>query len=134
MNQILSAAPCPESARHGRWGAEYWWKRSADDAPSKPDPDVLALCRAFSTTYARAKMLKALSYGLPVETATLLWCIGKSRNTAHGAINEESRHIKTRINGFQLVAVSHRRVALTYRIDCIETLALIRAAMAGGAL
>jgi len=132
MSAAPMTGPCPEAAAHGRWGAEYWWKRSADEAPAKPDADVLAICRTFSTTYARAKMLKALSYGLPVETATLLWCLGVSEHAGSGVIIEEARHIKLRIKGFQLVAVYHHRTAFSYRIDCAETLASIRAAMTGG--
>lgn len=51
------------------------------ETPAKPDPDVIALCSVFFIEYDRARVLKALSYGMPCDTELLAWAAGVSSNT-----------------------------------------------------
>lgn len=51
-------------------------RRATAVPPPKPDPDVQRLATAYGLTYGRAKFLKALSFGLPVDYDLAVWCLG----------------------------------------------------------
>jgi len=50
-------------------------RRATAVIPHKADPDVLRLMTAFQQIYGRAKFLKALSFGLPVDQDIMAWCM-----------------------------------------------------------
>jgi hypothetical protein len=52
-----------------------WDRQHAASVPVKPDPDVFRLMAAFRTSYGKAKLLKALSFGLPVDQDIMAWCM-----------------------------------------------------------
>ena len=76
--------------------AQYarWAKERPLTLPAKPDPDVIRIAAYFKTTYAKAKALKALSYGLAVDEATLDWCLDHTDRgrTASSVMSELRRY------------------------------------------
>lgn len=81
-------------------------KRWTLDIPSKPDPDVLRLSGAYFLPYGRAKMLKALSYGLFVDWDVLAWCysrpLPKNDIDRKVEISHQIQHIKNALNTDQI--------------------------------
>ena len=51
-------------------------RRATAVPPPKPDPDVQRLAAGLRLSYGNAKLLKALSFGVPVTDDLALWCLG----------------------------------------------------------
>ena len=100
-----------------------WQTRRTLDIPHKPDPDVLRLSRTFDLAYGKAKMLKALSYGIHVDEAFLIWCSGN--RISHNTLRNYVYKIR-RATGFAITCDTKRG----YVIHSEEALNAIRKAMA----
>jgi hypothetical protein len=103
------------------------------EIPANPDPDVLRLSEAFLLPYGRSKILKALSYGIPVERHILQWCSGKKpSNASRAAANQLVNYEVYAIKAIRpKVRVFHCNVTDTYVIPDEAALCRIREVMYG---
>ena len=65
-------------AQQARWQRHY-----IAQVPPKADPDVTRLVAGLRLSYGNAKMLKALSFGVPVDTELLAWCLNRDARPAN---------------------------------------------------
>lgn len=109
--------------------AQYarWAKERPLTLPAKPDQDVIRIAAYFKTTYAKAKALKALSYGLAVDEAILDWCLD---HTDKGRVVS---NILGEIRRFKGVPIETIHGAGQYIIRDAGCLALLRKIMEVGA-
>lgn len=112
------------AARGRPWSPERWTKFTASRLPAKPDPDVLAIAAAFGITYYRARILKALSYGIPVESSLIAWAAGLKPTSDDGY-----REIACLPLMVPIVTIRGRTGAVKYIIHDQASLDLIRRAM-----
>jgi hypothetical protein len=109
----------------------YIENKRINSIPANPDPDVLALMDWFNLNYGRSRMLKVLSFGLPVDADLLLWSAGKSRRQQTLRILlREMDVIRKVFRGIEVVFL--RRNLASYIVKDERALAQLRAIMARG--
>ena len=113
--------------KDGRWGREFWAKTIAAETPRKADPDVLRICNAYRVHYGAGKALKALSYGIAVESEILAWCFGRSHGTSGIQVSMDALRRKLPANAVKQ-AIRPRGDA-AYIIEDQQVLRQIREAM-----
>lgn len=124
MTQIASEVLYPEPRIKGR-GASFHLKR----APSGADPDVLRLSAHLSIRYSKAKMLKALSYGIAVEAELLQWC--RADDEIERPIGTDIGEIRT-ATGLNIECLHLSLAHTAYVMRDQAELAVIRRIMNGG--
>jgi hypothetical protein len=120
----LETASNRSAASTGRqWSDSRWEAFNVARLPYKPDPDVLAISKTLRLTYGNAKMLKALSFGIPVQSDLLAWCAGRGMDASEGA-----RAVCCIRNIVKIECIRNHHPIL-YVIHDEESLMLIRNAM-----
>lgn len=101
----------------GRWPRSHHEYNIMRGRPAKPDPDVVRLQEHYLLTYPRARILKALSFGLPIEYGLMLEIYGPTMRDCHTALGNEFASIRDRIPHFSVEAAGHSRRIYVMRDD-----------------
>jgi hypothetical protein len=104
--------------------------RRTKQIPQKPDPDVLAIGQTFNVLYGQAKIMKAMSFGAPVDAELIHWCSGKA-NRRHVCYHFE--RIRNVVPAFNPRMLGREKLLnpgkLFYVLECPVMIRKIRDAM-----
>jgi hypothetical protein len=80
--------------------------RCIQSLPQKPDPDVMGICKVFGLPYCYARIMKAFSFGLPIDAPLIKWA---SDNTTIRHVTYDLDVIRMRVPGFEVHMICRKR-------------------------